>query len=199
MILAWAALSVVLSARVYPPLLGGWFDLFRFVLWLVVPAVIARFVVRASGASLGLGRGRLTMRDGGRLLLALALVTVLLAAGMGHPSVRGWYASTGQALARGGAPWFLRHLGYTLSWMLGWEFLLRGLVLNHAFPRRPALAAAVVVLLDVAAHVHKTPLECGALLLFAPLQIHLFRRWDSLAVPVLLHLWVECAYPLFLL
>lgn len=197
-VLSWAALSVLLSAFCYPSRLGGWFDAFRFTLWLVLPAAIARWACGATRESLGLVAGR---PKRGQILAFgafLLLATVLLLWAMRQPSLQSYYGSTAQAMKRMGWSWFLPHLGYTLSWMLGWEFMLRGLVLNHGAPGHPRRAVAWVLLLDLAAHVHKSPLECGGILLLAPIQIWLVRRTGSLLWPILLHLWVECAYPLVL-
>ncbi len=180
--------------------MDGGFDVFKFVAWLVVPLLLGLrgFDVRY-----------FTFRRCKRfdwVLLGIATLggAVLMLLLPWLPGAGTYYGGWG------GHPPELRnallsyHLWWTVSWLLGWEFVHRYFLVKSflaAWPKRGATVVLIAVpLLETAYHAlqQKPPLEClGMLALSVLLCAWTLHRRNAL-LPFLAHLAIELELLVFL-
>lgn len=161
------------------------FDWYKFVTWFLVPAIATFPAERRVGVTL-----RMTQREG----VALGVVVLLSCAAMGvvvlSPELAAQYlgSATGNWGQRSSIA--QRQLIWTLSWLPGYEFLVRRLLLSRAEHWRLG-AVLLVALVEFAYHLQKPLLEAVAVLFFsAALSVWARERRGSLW-PSLSHLCVE--------
>ncbi len=178
----------------------GSFDLFKFVAWFVIPAVLALWTVdvhyftfrrwkKIDWALLGV-----IVVGGAFLMLALPSIPGVneYYRGWGHlPDTRRWDLAQSQLI-------------WTVSWLTGWEFMHRYLLPKHltsAFPKWGWLAVLILVpALEAFYHViqQKAALEClGMGALSIVLCAWTLRRRNML-LPFLGHLAIEVELVTFL-
>jgi len=202
---SWAVFRWMLD-DLSPALRGtlvGRFDLFKFVFWLLIPLAVCwktmdwRYLLR----------GAWTRRDawfvGGLALAGMAamfLIPLVPALREFYPSLRDWPVE--QRI-----DFFLSRLVWIASWLIGWEFLHRYLLLHHV-QRMPVdwsrlyqpqqWAWLVVPLMETAYHLQKAWLEAVGMFFFSTvLTLWCLQRRNWL-IPFLVHLIIEVELLLFM-
>jgi len=180
---------------VLPWQLGG-FDLLKFVAWFVIP--LAFSVKGMDWGYLGFKRWRLI--DFGLLLgLASAGIVAILAVRY-IPSLHSFYPSQ-SGLSPEQKKFFLMYwLSWAGSWLIGWEFLHRYVLVRAFQESRPWLALMVVPLIEGGYHLgQKHWLEALAMTAFSfILCLWTLRRRNAL-LPFFAHLLIELELLAFLL
>ncbi len=173
----------------------GDFELFKFVMWLVVPLVLV--LPRMDWDFLGFKRWNwldVGLLVGLSVAGALAMYTIELI-----PGLRDYYRSLADR------PWevkldYIRFAAvWWASWLIGWEFLHRYFLLRPVAAYWPAYGWLLVPVSEVAYHLQKHPLEAvGMGALSVVLTLWTLKRRNFL-LPFLVHLIIEIELVLFLI
>lgn len=161
------------------------FDWYKFVTWFLIPVLATFPVERRVGVHL-----RITKYEA----VALGVVVALSCAAMGIVVTSAELSAQylGSAMGNWGQRLSIaeRQLIWTLSWLPGYEFLVRRILLSRAEPWRSG-AVVLVALVEFVYHLQKPMLEAVAVLFFsAALSVWARKRRGSLWPP-LAHLCVE--------
>jgi hypothetical protein len=194
--LSWVSLDWQLS-NTFPSLRGTpWaaFDLFKFVFWFLIP-----FAACLPGMNWGyLLRGPWKRWDLG-LVLALAVL------GMGVmfliplvPALKATYLGHGTLTPEQKVRLFLGAMAWNASWLIGWEFLHRYLLLGAARKAWPRLGWLLVPLSETLYHLQKPGLEALGMMAFSiVLTLWCMRRGNWL-LGFLVHLIIEVELLIFM-
>ncbi len=185
---AWpgsAFLAATNGGRVYmqpPPV-----DLFKFAAWFILPFCFC--LPCMDWGALGVTRWR--RMDWGLLagLAALGALAVLVI--LAVPGLRGFYPSLEGAAAGDKASYALHTTAYTLSWLMGWEFIHRYALLRVLDARWPRYGWLLIPVYEGAYHLVKHPLEMAAMVAFSLLLTYWAKRRRNVLLPFLAHLAVE--------
>lgn len=162
------------------------FDWYKFVVWLVVPLAWTWRHPGYRTLSLRATRGewwlQVTVVAASCLAMFVVAATSELSAhylgGLTNNSAQRWLTARWQLI-------------WTASWLPGYEFMLRRVLLQRASVLGPWWSVALVAAVEFVYHLQKPMLEAYAVLLFsAVLSTWATRRPESLH-PILAHLWVE--------
>lgn len=170
-------------------------DLFKFTFWFLVPFLCC--VPCMDWGWFGVTRWKRI----DALLLALFLGgcigAVLLIPHL--PGVREYYRQFGGTLSAS-ERWsgFLSQALWTVSWLTGWEFLHRYLLLRRADAQWPRYGWLLVPLSEVAYHLQKPLIEAAGMGLFSLLATPWTRLRKNMLGPFVAHLTVELALAAFL-
>lgn len=176
--------------------MGNGFDLFKFVMWFVIPFVVSlpwmdwKF----------LGFKRWSQADVIMLIAMLAGTHfVLLIAIAVFPVLREYYPSMGKATELAKWSFARENITWTISWLLGWEFIHRYFLLQHVNRRWPRWGWILVPVSEGAYHLQKAFVEMIGMVLFSMLFTQWALRRKNAAVPFFAHLIVEIELIAFLL
>ncbi len=163
------------------------FDVFKFAFWLLLPLLFC--LPRMEWAWLGLRRMR------GSDWLGLMMIA---AAGGGAmaiipmvPELRQTYPGLGYLPGAARWEYFQLQLFWILSWLIGWEFLHRYVLLRAVSRISPAWGWLLVPLCEGAYHLQKPLLEAGGMVLLSLLLTHWTLRRRTLMPALLAHLLIE--------
>ncbi len=172
------------------------FDLFKFIFWFVVPFLCC--VPRMDWDWFGIKRWKRIDAILLALLVACCVGAVLLVPYL--PGVRDYYRQFGGALSAA-QKWnfFIFHLVWTFSWLIGWEFLHRYALLRRADAAWPRFGWLLVPLSETLYHLQKPPIEAAGMALFALVATAWTRNRRNMLAPFIAHLAIEIALGLFLL
>jgi hypothetical protein len=188
-------LRPLLRAEPLRALEGSGFDVFKFVAWFLAPFLFLLVLRRIDWGYFGVTRWR--RRD--VIFLAALIVAGMLAvlSILVFPSLRQWYPSMEEAPAF--AKWrFATHaLVWTVSWIVGWEFIHRYALLTQLARVAPRFGWLLIPVIEGVYHLQKDPLEAGAMVVFSLVLTRwaLVRR--NVLLPFLAHLAVEIELLLF--
>lgn len=167
---------------------GPWgADLFKFAAWFVVPFVLS--LPWLDGGWFGVRRWK---RSDWLLLAGLALAGAAAVALIPLvPSLRATYGSAASLAA--GQKWaVLRHsVVWTLSWLVGWEFMHRYFLLRPVSRVWPRYGWLVIPLYEGAYHLQKPLIEAGGMVLFSVVLTYWALKRRNVLLPFLAHLIVE--------
>jgi len=171
------------------------FQLFKFVAWFTIPLLFC--LRRFDHKYFDIKRFRpsdwlVLAAVGGAGVLAMAVVSVV-------PSLRGDYPSFREAASADKWRYVGHMLMYTVSWLVGWEFLHRYALLTTLRMRWPRVGWLLIPLLEGAYHLVKHPLEAAAMVAFSLFATGWWglRRRNALA-PFLAHLLIELELLVFM-
>ena len=202
---AWSSFYWMLGDRVvfFGNTVFGRFDLFKFVFWLVLPIC---FCARSLDLRY-LVRGRWTRWDGGFVagLAVLGMAAILLIPLV--PELRKFYPSLGQWPVSARVRFFEVQLVWTLSWIVGWEFLHRYFLLRAVQSAPPDWRRwreprqwgwLLVPVSETVYHLQKASLEAvGMCILSILLTLWCLKRGNWL-IAFLVHFVIEVELLLFL-
>jgi hypothetical protein len=175
--------------------LGEDFDLFKFFFWLVLPLACC---------FRSLDRGWFGVARWRRIDVAiLALIVLAGAAAMWLvprvPELRTVYLPMSLLPAAEKPALALAHLTWTISWLPGWEFLLRYALLGALVLRWPRYGWLLVPVIEGVYHLQKPLLEAGAAVLLSLV----LTRWAIVRrnglLPLVAHFLIEIELLLALL
>ena len=171
------------------------FDLFKFVAWLVLPLVFS--LPRIDKAYFGWRRLR---RIDAMLLLGFAVLGVLAVLTIvAVPGLRGYYPSLSGAAALDKWRYAWHTLIYILSWLTGWEFLHRYVLLTRLSQRWPRFGWLLAPLIEGIYHLVKHPLEmAGMIVLSLALTFWTLKR-KNIAPAFWVHACIEIELLIFML
>jgi hypothetical protein len=171
------------------------FDCFKFIFWLVIPLCLTLGDWDLSYYGLKRWRGIDFL-----ILFWVLLASLGAVAGMRFfPSLAAYYPLH-EGAARSEKIQFLKtDFLWNLSWLPGWEFLIRYYLLRSAVKDLPKLALFLIPLIEGAYHLHKPmPEMAGMVLLSFVLTFWAIRRKNGL-LPLLVHAGIELGLALSLL
>jgi len=170
-------------------------DLLKFSAWFVIPFLLClpwmdwRFL------------GFRTWRKADAILMAIAFLVGLAAVSLIAyvPGLRAYYPSLAGAETAEKARFATHMLGYTLSWLIGWEFLHRYFLLrlmDRPFPRWGWL---IIPVFEGVYHLVKHPLEALGMVAASVLLTLWTRRSQNVSLPFIAHLLIEVQLILFMI
>ncbi len=169
------------------------FNWFRFLFWFVVPFI---FCLRNFAWSW------LDCRSWSKvdviLLGAILLVGVFVMALVPHlPGVRDIYPTMGRKYDA--FPWFLllNRLLWVVSWLIGWEFLHRYVLLRALDKRWGKWGWLLVPVSEGIYHLQKPLVEALGMVVFSLVLTHWARKRKNLLLPFLAHLIIEIELIIF--
>lgn len=170
------------------------FDLFKFMAWFMIPFL---FSLRGMDwGYFGVKRWRrvdVLILAGMAVLGLLAVLIIPL-----FPSLRAVYQSSASL------PWAARwmvagqSLVWTLSWLMGWEFLHRYVLLRQVSARWPRFGWLIVPLSEGLYHLQKPPLEALGMVVFSLILTPWALRRKNMLLPFLVHFFIEASLIIFL-
>ena len=173
----------------------GTFDLFKFVMWFVVPFALA--LPGMDWRFLGLKRWSkcdVALLVGLTVAGALAMFTISFV-----PGLQDYYQSQASRPWEYKVDFVQRQLIWYASWLIGWEFMHRYFLLRPAEGFWPGYGWVLVPVREVLYHLQKHPLEAvGMGALSVVLTLWTLKRRNFL-VPFLVHLIIEIELVLFLI
>lgn len=175
---------------------GPWvnFDCFKFLFWLVIP--FAACIRAMDWGWFGLRR----LKKWDYILLGmgvLAGVLILFIIPL-LPSLREYYPSQSARGADQKVLLVVSYLIWTASWLVGWEFLHRYVLVRAVGDRLGGWGWLIVPFSEGLYHIFKSPWECAGMVLFSLLATFYVTRRKNMVVPFLVHLAIEMALPLFI-
>lgn len=188
-----AGLPRILYAWLEVPKLQS-FDIFKFTFWFLVPFLCC--IPRVDWGWFGVTRWKRI----DALLLGLfvggCIGAVLLIPHL--PGVREYYRQFGAVSASQQWNNFLLQVLWTVSWLTGWEFLHRYLLLRHVDAQWPRYGWLLVPLSEVVYHLQKPLIEAAGMGLFSLLATPWTRLRKNMLGPFIAHLTVELTLAAFL-
>jgi hypothetical protein len=188
----------------FPEWLTGWMvswdlfqrvDFFKLVFWLVIPVCFSLW--RLDWAFWGWRRVKKVERY---LLLAAPVVAVCVMFAIPYlPGVRDLYQQIPPTSFTRKIETAISYNLYVFSWLLGWEFLHRYVLLRSACVLFPKHGWMLVVVSETAYHLVKPPLECAAMAVFSVCMTQYAMRRKNGTFPLLVHFIIENALLVFLL
>jgi len=171
----------------------GGFDAFKFVAWFLVPLALA--LPAMDWGYFGIKRWR--RMDWGILAACVLVGAVAVLSISLFPSLRAAYGSHAGASAE--AKWFFLSysLVWTLSWVIGWEFMHRYLLLRPLSDLWPKYGWLIIPFYEGIYHLQKPLLEAGGM--FAASAILTFwalKRRNAL-LPFIAHFIIELELRVF--
>ncbi len=164
------------------------FDLFKFFFWLVLPFCIlirrmewSWFSVRAYGRREWLLLLLLMFLAGGAVIVGVYWAPSLQKT---YPLMR--HLSLQERLTHMGAA-----LVWTASWLFGWEFLHRYVLLRAAVLRFPRFGWLLVPLSEFLYHLQKPGLEALGMIVFSLIVTWWTIKYRNILFSVIAHLYIE--------
>lgn len=175
--------------------LGNGFDMCQFLLWLVIPLALTRG--RLDWGCFGFRR----WRPYDWLILAVLVVGGALCVAAVHwiPSLRGVYPTLRHLPSVVKRAYLFSTLTWTASWLIGWEFLHRYLLLRHMAARWPRYGWLAVPIVEGVYHLQKPLPEACAMTIFSLLATPWALQRRNVLLPFLAHLAVEIELLAFML
>lgn len=166
---------------------GGGFDAFKFVAWFLIPLALA--LPTMDWGYFGVTRWR--RMDWGILGACVAVGAIAVLSITLFPSLRSVYGS--HAGASPEAKWFFLSysLLWTLSWVVGWEFMHRYVLLRPLSELWPKYGWLIIPVYEGAYHLQKPLIEAvGMFAASAVLTYWALKRRNAL-LPFVAHLIIE--------
>lgn len=173
----------------------GGFDVFKFLAWFIIPFLLALPHLDKDAFTFKRWRKNDVYMLLG-LVLAGALAVILIPL---LPGVRESYGGYGHLDAAQKQSMFFRHLSWTASWLIGWEFLHRYFLLRPCDNWLPRAGWLIVPLSEGLYHLQKAPLEALGMVALSVVLTLWARRRQNVLLPFLVHLAIELELILFLL
>ncbi len=181
------------SCTLLYPLPG--FEVFKFTAWFVIPLLFS--LKRLDRGWFGLSRMHRTdwIVLAGIIVAGIGAVSIVAFI----PGLRQFYPSLA------GLPFsekiaYSGHIVlYTFSWLIGWEFLHRYVLIRTLDKQWPRYGWLLVPVYETAYHVIKHPLEMIAMAVFSILATTWTRRRKNMVLPFIAHLVIELELALFML
>lgn len=170
-------------------------DVFKLLFWFVIPFVFC--LHRMDWGALGVRRWK---RVDYRILAVLAVLGMCAVLLIPHiPQLRSNYSSLAEASAE--QKWIaLRgNLVWVASWLIGWEFLHRYVLLRHAQRLWPVWGWLLVPFSEGVYHLQKPWIEALGMVVFSIILTQWAMRRRNVLLPFLAHLIIEVELILFLL
>ena len=171
------------------------FDLFEFLVWLVIP--LAYSIRHLNWGWFGLARWK---------RVDWAVLAAAVAVGLGavlliplFPALREQYPSFSGLSAERKWQMASFSLCWTASWLVGWEFIHRYAVLRKVDVRWPRYGWLLVPCIEGLYHLQKPLLEAAGMMLFSLAATQWARRRRNLLLPFLAHAFIEVGLLIFLL
>lgn len=174
----------------------GGADLFKFVMWFVIPFAIC------------LGRGMDWGAFGVRRWKRIDWAILAGVAGIGlivmlciplFPSVRGIYPSLSHISFATKVNFFTQQLVWTLSWLVGWEFMHRYFLLRRVQIAWPMWGWLLVPLSEGLYHLQKPSIEAVLMVVFSLIATAIAMRRKNILLPFLAHFLIEMELIAFML
>lgn len=170
------------------------FDLYKFVFWLVIPFVVS--IRRFDRDYFTTKRWRPIDR---RLLILASIVGVVAVCVIPFvPALRETYPGAGDASLGIRLGILGKGVVWNISWLLGWEFMLRYWLLRHLQGGLPRGGWILVPVIEFIYHLQKAPLEAAGMLVFGLVLTAWAVRRRNVLLPFIAHALVEMALLLFL-
>lgn len=192
----WVRLDLHLTTF-FPSLRGtpwGAFDLFKFLFWLVIPLAVClpgmnwRYLLRGPWKKLDLALVGALAGLGMATMLLIPLV----------PSLAETYLSHGELTTQQKWHLLLGGLAWNASWLIGWEFMHRYMLLSAARMAAPRWGWLLVPLSETLYHLQKPGLEVlGMLALSVVLTLWCVKRGNWL-LGFVVHLIIEVELLIFM-
>ncbi len=182
----WRMLSLVPPDWTRSPVIRS-FDLYKFLLWFVVPFCCSLRHMDWSWFSIR----RWTRRDWLLLLFMILAGGVAVLSIQVFPSLKQQYPGLGHLPLQERFLRALAALSWTASWLIGWEFLHRYVLLRAAARKCPRFGWLIVPVSEVVYHLQKPPLEAGGMAVFSILLTWWSLKRRNLLLPFIAHLFVE--------
>lgn len=170
-------------------------DFFKFTAWFVVP-----FVLSLPAMDWGyLGTRRWQRRDWW-ILAGLAGVGVVAALSTRvFPSLLATYHGLGNASLDAKMGYVVHNVVWTLSWLIGWEFLHRYFLLRSAQRVWPRWGWLLIPFFEGVYHLQKPLIEAAGMVIFSVIVTQWTVRRRNCLLPFLAHLIIELELILFLI
>lgn len=172
----------------------GQVDYFKLVFWFLIPFLFC--LRRMDWGAMRAGRWR--RNDlyllGGLAVFGLVAIFIIPL----FPSLREYYPSLRSSRAVQWEQFPVRML-WVFSWLLGWEFMHRYVLLRQVTARWPRYGWCIVPLFESAYHLQKAWMEVAAMLVFSIVLTRWSLRRNNVLLPFLAHLIVEIELILFLM
>jgi len=167
---------------------GPWgADFFKFFAWFVVPFVLSLPWLDAGWFGVRRWKRADWFLLGGLAVAGAAAVALIPLV----PSLRATYGSA--SFLPAGQKWaVLRHdVVWTLSWLLGWEFMHRYFMLRPVSRAWPRYGWLIIPLYEGAYHLQKPLIEAGGMVLFSLVLTYWALKRRNVLLPFLAHFIVE--------
>lgn len=191
------SIDILATFRVRSPIdwsLFSWrwangFDGFKFVAWLVLPAILT--IRKVDLGYFGVTRWK---RLDVVLFLAFMLIGVAAVFAVPHlPGVRELYIKTGNLPIEMRREIALSQFVWTMSWLVGWEFLHRCTLLVFLKERWPRAGWLLIPLIEGAYHLQKPLIEAVGMTLYSLTATYWSLRRNNMLLPLLVHFTIEVA------
>ncbi|MBI5094451.1 MAG: hypothetical protein HZB26_18695 [Candidatus Hydrogenedentes bacterium] len=171
------------------------FDLFKFLFWFLIPFLWS--LPSLDWRYFGLGRWKRVDRILFPVFLAVGLLSLTLIPHI--PSLRSTYHGMGYLSATQKWQYAQIQLLWTLSWLLGWEFLHRYALLRSVAAAWPRFGWLLVPLAEGLYHLQKPPLEALGMVVFSVLACRWTMSRKNILLPFGVHLAIELGLVAYLL
>lgn len=170
-------------------------DVFKLLFWFVIPIVCC--LRHMDWGALGVRRWKRVDYAilAGLAILCLAAVLII----PWVPQLRQTYASLAAASAEQKWIAFRGQLVWTISWLIGWEFLHRYVLLRTAIRVLPRYGWLLVPFSEGVYHLQKPLLEAAGMVVFSIILTQWTMRRKNVLLPFLAHLIIEMELVVFLL
>ncbi len=170
------------------------FDWFKFLTWFAIPFLFC--IWRMDWGSLGFKRWK---------CIDIALLAVLVVLGMAAvllvpliPSLRETYHGTGRGAPSARMAVVVAGCVWVFSWLLGWEFLHRYVLLRRAVAQWPRYGWLLVPLSEGLYHLQKPGIEALGMVAVSLVLTYWAMKRQNVLLPFLFHLAVEIELIVFL-
>jgi membrane protease YdiL (CAAX protease family) len=175
--------------------LGHGFDLFKFVAWFVIPLLFS--LPRMDWGYLGVTRWRrvdLYVLGGLALACALAVAAIPF-----FPSLTSTYQGVGHISSAQKWSFAVNNVVWIFSWLLGWEFLHRYVLLRRLSAHWPRFGWLAIPVFEGAYHLIKPLPEMLGMVAFSLILTPWALKRRNVLLPFLAHLIIELELVAFLL
>lgn len=175
------------------PLVQG-IDIFKLIFWLIIPLIF-------TWRSMDWGYWRTTRWKSNDLWILTAIAAIGIGAMMAMrylPALQGYYPSHSGSSFALKADFVVTQLFWIVSWLVGYEFLHRYVLLQRLDLHWPQFGWLLVPLFDGAYHLTKAWPEMLAMMVFAVFLTWWTRKRRNLLLPLTAHLIIKIELVAFL-
>jgi membrane protease YdiL (CAAX protease family) len=171
------------------------FDFFKFLFWFTLPFLAC--IPAMDWKALGFKRWK---KWDGPILVGLAIAGLLAVLLIPHiPSLASAYHGLAEVSTSQKAAFLAIQAFWIFSWLLGWEFLHRYVLLRHAAAQWPRYGWLLVPLSEGLYHLPKPGIEALGMVLLSIILTRWALHRGNILLPFLVHLIIEIELVLFLL
>ncbi len=169
-------------------------DLFKIVAWFAIPFLFS--LRRFDWGWLGVARWkRIDIVILGALVLICAGAVLVIPL---FPSLRTTYGSVSHFSAAAKRSFVTHRVIWTFSWLIGWEFLHRCVLLRQLSARWPRWGWLIIPVFEGAYHLQKPMIEALGMVAFSAILTPWALRRRNVLLPFLAHLAIELELIAFL-